>query len=230
MVESQTVIIMAHSFKKRIAIVDDHPIMRKGLVSTLESEPGYEVVAQFEKAEDVLEKYKELNADLIIVDVSLPGMNGIELVKNLIFQHPDLLSLFVSRHEVSLYAERALRAGARGYVMKFEPSDVLLKAVRKVLNGGMFVSEEISEKLLLNAMSGKSGTIESPVEVLSDRELEVFELTGRGKSSAEIAEQLHLAVKTIETYRFRIKEKLNFKNSTEFIFYAVKWVESEKYV
>lgn len=221
---------MTHSFNKKIIIVDDHPMMRKGLASTLEAEPGYEVVAQFERAEEALDKFKDLDADLIIVDVSLPGMSGIELVKNLLFQFPDLLSLVVSRHEVSLYAERALRAGAKGYVMKFEPSEVLLKAVRKVLNGGMFVSEEISEKLLLNAMSGKSGSIESPVDVLSDRELEVFELTGRGKSSSEIAEQLHLAVKTIETYRFRIKEKLNFKNSTELIFYAVKWVDSEKFV
>lgn len=221
---------MAHSFNKRIVIVDDHPIMRKGLASTLEAEPGYEVVAQFERAEDALEKFRDLEADLIIVDVSLPGMSGIELVKNLIFQSPGLLTLVVSRHELSLYAERALRAGAKGYVMKFESSDILLKAVRKVLNGGMFVSEEISEKLLLNAMSGKSGVIESPVDVLSDRELEVFELTGRGKSSSEIAEQLHLAVKTIETYRFRIKEKLNFKNSTELIFYAVKWADNEKFV
>lgn len=204
--------------------------MRKGLASTLEAEPGYEVVAQFERAEDALEKFRDLEADLIIVDVSLPGMSGIELVKNLIFQSPGLLTLVVSRHELSLYAERALRAGAKGYVMKFESSDILLKAVRKVLNGGMFVSEEISEKLLLNAMSGKSGVIESPVDVLSDRELEVFELTGRGKSSSEIAEQLHLAVKTIETYRFRIKEKLNFKNSTELIFYAVKWADNEKFV
>lgn len=221
---------MAHSLKKKIIIVDDHPIMRRGLISTLEAEPGYEVVEQFERAEDVLEKFNELEADLIIVDVSLPGMSGIELVKNLLFQSPDLLTLVVSRHEVSLYAERALRAGAKGYVMKFESSEILLKAVRKVLNGGMFVSEDISEKLLLNAISGKSGNLESPVDVLSDRELEVFELSGRGKSSAEIAEQLHLAVKTIETYRYRIKEKLNFKNSTELIYYAVKWVESEKFI
>lgn len=222
---------MAHSYiNKKIIIVDDHPIMRKGLTSILEAEPGYEVVAQFERAEDVLEKIEELKANLIIVDVSLPGMSGIELVKNLLFQFPDLLSLVISRHEVSLYAERALRAGARGYVMKFESCDVLLKAVKRVLNGGLFVSEKISEKLLLNAMSRKSGAIESPIDVLSDRELEVFELTGRGKSSYEIAEQLHLAIKTIETYRYRIKEKLNFKNSTELIFYAVKWVESEKYV
>ncbi|HKL16111.1 MAG TPA: response regulator transcription factor [Balneolaceae bacterium] len=221
---------MVHSFKKRIVIVDDHPLMRKGLASTLEAEPGYEVIAQFEKAEDVLDNFEKLEADLVIVDVSLPGMSGIELVKNLLFQFPDFLCLVVSRHEVSLYAERALRAGAKGYVMKFESSAILLKAVRKILNGGIFVSEEISEKLLQNAMTGKSGRSESPIDVLSDRELEVFDLTGRGKSSSEIAEQLHLAIKTIETYRFRIKEKLNLKNSTELIYYAVKWVENEKFV
>ncbi|WP_340103709.1 response regulator transcription factor [Rhodohalobacter sp. 8-1] len=221
---------MAQSFNKRIVIVDDHPLMRKGLTSTLESEPGYEVVAQFEKAEDVLDDFKSLEADLIIVDVSLPGMSGIELVKNLLFQFPVFPCLIVSRHEVSLYAERALRAGAKGYVMKFEPSEILLKAVKKILNGGIFVSEEISEQLLQNAITGKSGASESPVDVLSDRELEVFDLTGRGKSSSEIAEQLHLAIKTIETYRFRIKEKLNLKNSTELIYYAVKWVENEKFV
>jgi DNA-binding NarL/FixJ family response regulator len=217
---------MGNSFSKRIVIVDDHPMMRKGLASTLEAEPGYEVIAQLERAEDLINQAESLNPDLIIADVSLPGMNGIELVKNLIFQNPGLKILVVSRHEESLYAERALRAGAMGYVMKFESSDVLMKAVKKVLRGGIFVSEEISEKLLMSAMSGKPAVAESPVEILSDRELEVFELIGRGKSSNEIADQLHLAVKTIETYRSRIKEKLNFKNSTELVFHAVKWVES----
>lgn len=219
---------MTNSFKKSIIIVDDHPIMRKGLVSTLEAEHGYEVTRQFEKAEELLKTLNELEdlPDLIIADVSLPGMNGIELVKSIIFQFPEQLILVISRHEESLYAERALRAGAKGYIMKFEPSDVFLKAVRKVLNGSIYVSEEINEKLLMNAMSGKKTVIQSPVEILSDRELEVFELIGKGKSSNEIADQLHLAVKTIETYRSRIKEKLDLKNSTELVFHAVKWVES----
>lgn len=219
---------MNNSFKKSIIIVDDHPIMRKGLVSTLEAEHGYEVIRQFEKAEDLLKALNQMGKlpDLIIADVSLPGMNGIELVKSIIFQHPEQLILVISRHEESLYAERALRAGAKGYIMKFEPSDVFLKAVRKVLNGSIYVSEEINEKLLMNAMSGKKTVIQSPVEILSDRELEVFELIGKGKSSNEIADQLHLAVKTIETYRSRIKEKLDLKNSTELVFHAVKWVES----
>lgn len=218
---------MSNSLIKKIIIVDDHPMMRKGLASTLETEPGFEISAQLERAEDAIDRVEKVKPDLIIVDISLPGMNGIELVKNLQFQYPDLKVLVVSRHEESLYAERALRAGAKGYVMKFESSDVLLKAVRKVLNGGIYVSEEISEKLLLSAMTGKSTGLESPVELLSDRELEVFELIGRGKSSKEIAEQLHLAVKTIETYRSRIKEKLDLKNSTELVFHAVKWVESD---
>jgi DNA-binding NarL/FixJ family response regulator len=218
---------MEQTYKKRILIVDDHPMMRRGLASTIESELGYEVAYQLETAEQVLEKLEDNAIDLMIVDVSLPGMNGIELVKNVIFQKPNQKILVVSRHEESLYAERALRAGAKGYVMKFENSETLLGAVRKILRGGIYVSEEISEKLLMNAMQGKKEAVSSPVDVLSDRELEVFELIGRGKSSNEIADQLHLASKTIETYRSRIKEKLSFKNSTEMMYHAVKWVENE---
>lgn len=219
--------VMNQTFKKRILIVDDHPMMRRGLSSAIESELGYEVAYQLETAEQVLENLNDEEIDLMIMDVSLPGMNGIELVKNVIFQRPDQKILVVSRHEESLYAERALRAGAKGYVMKFEGSETMMKAIKKVLRGGIYVSEEISEKLLMNAMQGKKEAVSSPVDVLSDRELEVFELIGRGKSSTEIADQLHLASKTIETYRSRIKEKLSFKNSTEMMYHAVKWVENE---
>jgi DNA-binding NarL/FixJ family response regulator len=215
------------SFKKKIIIIDDHPMMRKGLFNTLETVPGYEVVAQFEKAEDAIQEIHRIQPDLIIVDISLPGMNGIELVKNVTFQNPDQKMLIVSRHEESFYAERALKAGAKGYVMKFEPSEVLLKAVKKVFAGGIYVSEEIGEKLLKSAMSGKKPSLDSPVDILSDREIEVFELIGRGKTSNEIADQLHLAKKTIETYRSRIKEKMDFKNSTELVIHALKWVENE---
>jgi DNA-binding NarL/FixJ family response regulator len=219
---------MGNSITKQILIVDDHPMMRRGLTDTLESEPGFEVVLQLERAEQVLDVLDNYELDLMIIDVSLPGMNGIELVKNVIFQKPDQKILVISRHEESLYAERALRAGAKGYIMKFEPSDVLLKAVKKVIGGGIYVSEELNEKLLMNAMHGKKDPEASTVDLLSDRELEVFELIGHGKSSTEIAEQLHLAAKTVETYRSRIKEKMDFKNSTEMIFHAVKWVENEK--
>lgn len=214
-------------FKKKVLIVDDHSVVRKGIMGIIESEKDLEVSRQLETAEQLLEILDTVVADLMIIDISLPGMNGIELVKNVIFQKPDQKILILSRHEESIYAERALRAGAKAYVMKFEASEVLLKAIRKVLKGGLYVSEEMSEKLLLNTLQGKKDILSSPVEVLSDRELEVFELIGKGMSSNEIAEQLHLSAKTIETYRSRIKDKLNFKNSTELMFNAVKWVESE---
>ena len=214
---------MSNSFITRFLIVDDHPVMRRGLKDTLESEPGYEVVAQFERAEEVVDIMDSLDVDLMLVDVSLPGMNGIELVKNVIFQKPGQKILVISRHEEALYAERALRAGAKGYIMKFETSETLLKAIKKVLNGGLYVSEGLNEKLLLSVMQGKKEASGLPVDILSDREMEVFELIGRGKCSSEIAGQLHLASKTVETYRSRIKEKLDFKNTTEMIYYAVKW-------
>lgn len=214
-------------FKKKVLIVDDHSVVRKGITGIIESERDLEVSCQLETAEQLLEILDTVVADLMIIDISLPGMNGIELVKNVIFQKPDQKILILSRHEESIYAERALRAGAKAYVMKFEASEVLLKAVRRVLNGGLYVSQEISEKLLLNALKGKKEMFASPVEVLSDRELEVFELIGKGLSSNEIARQLHLSPKTIETYRSRIKDKMNYKNATELMFNAVKWVENE---
>ena len=214
-------------FRKRILIVDDHAVVRKGVIGIIESEGDLEVTFQFETAEQLLERLDDVEADVMIIDISLPGMNGIELVKNVIFQRPDQKILILSRHEESIYAERALRAGAKGYVMKFEAGEVLLKAIRKVLSGRLYVGEEISEKLLLSALQGKKDMLSTPVEVLSDRELEVFELIGKGMSSSDIAAQLHLSPKTIETYRSRIKDKLNFKNATELMFNAVKWVESE---
>lgn len=218
---------MKNSLTKKFLILDDHPMMRRGLSDTLESEPGFEVVLQLERAEEVLEVMGDYDLDLMIVDVSLPGMNGIELVKNVMFQKPDQKILVISRHEESLYAERALRAGAKGYIMKFEASDTLIKAVKKVLNGGIYVSEELNDKLILSVMHGKKEFSGLPVDVLSDREMEVFELIGRGMSSGEIAEQLHLASKTVETYRSRIKEKMDFKNSTEMIYFAVNWIGNE---
>jgi len=215
---------MKNSITKKILIVDDHPVMRRGLTDTLESEPGFEVVAQLERAEEVLDVMDGIDIDLMLVDVSLPGMNGIELVKNVLFQKPGQKILVISRHEEALYAERALRAGAKGYIMKFESGETILKAVKKVLGGGLYVSDGLNEKLLLSVMQGKKEATGLPVDVLSDREMEVFELMGRGKCSSEIADQLHLASKTVETYRSRIKEKLSFKNTTEMIYYAVRWI------
>jgi DNA-binding NarL/FixJ family response regulator len=151
-----------------------------------------------------------------------------ELVKHLQARMPEVRTLVVSRHDESLYAERAIRAGARGYIMKLEAGDVIVKAVRQVMDGGIYVSDEINERLLLSMASGGRERIsQSPLEVLSDRELEVFELTGRGTGTRDIAERLHLSVKTVESYRARIKKKLNLESATELMQHAVQWVESE---
>lgn len=211
----------------KIIIVDDHPLMRKGLAMTIETEPDLKVVAQASNAEEGLEALEEHDPNLAIVDISLPGMSGIELIKHIHAIKPDLGVLVVSRHDESLYAERAIRAGARGYVMKLEAAQVIVKAIRRVLSGGIYVSEEINERLLLGMVTGRKTLAQSPLEILSDRELEVFELTGRGNSTREIAEQLHLSVKTVESYRARIKTKLNLNTAAELMQHAVQWVEGE---
>lgn len=218
---------MENNHKKKIIIVDDHPIMQKGLALTLEAEISFEVVKQFSRAEQALQEYEDLSPDLAIVDISLPGMSGLELVKHLASRDPDLKILVVSRHDESLYAERVIRAGAKGYLMKLEAGEKLLKAVRKILRGGIYVSDEVSEKLLLGMARGQKDITDSPIDQLSDRELEVFEFTGRGHTTREIAKKLHLSVKTVESYRARIKTKLNLDNATELMMHAVKWVEEE---
>ncbi len=212
---------------KQIMIVDDHPLMRKGLAQTLEAEVDLAVCAQVGSAEEALEMVDDAEPDLAVVDISLPGMSGLELVKHLQAVRPALRILMVSRHDEALYAERAIRAGARGYVMKLRAGDVIVKAVRQVLDGRIYVSEEIKDRLLLGMAAGRDALAQSPLEVLSDRELEVFELTGRGLSTREIAERLHLSVKTVESYRARIKDKLSLDSATELMQHAVQWVEGE---
>jgi DNA-binding NarL/FixJ family response regulator len=211
-----------------LILVDDHPLMRKGLVRTIENEVDLHVVGQMSSAEEVLEEIEDLAPDLAIVDISLPGMSGMELIKHLQSRMPEVKILVVSRHDETLYAERCIRAGAKGYLMKQEVGDVIVKAIRKVLNDRIFVSEEINERLLQSmAEGGRERIMQSPLEVLSDRELEVFELTGKGSSTREIAERLHLSVKTVESYRARIKDKLNLDSGNELMKHAVQWVESE---
>lgn len=210
-----------------VVIVDDHPLMRKGLIMSLESESDIQICGQASNAEEALSLVEELEPDLVIVDISLPGMSGLELIKHMHAIRPNILTLVVSRHDESLYAERAIRAGARGYIMKLEAGRDMVKAVRRVLNGGIYVSEEINERLLMGLASGQDTVAQSPFEVLSDRELEVFELTGRGYGTREIAERLHLSVKTVESYRARIKNKLNLSSAAELMQHAVQWVEGE---
>lgn len=212
----------------RIVVVDDHPLMRKGLVMSLDIEQDIDVVGQASTAEEGMSLIEQLKPDVAAIDISLPGMSGLELVKQLHAIRPDIKTLVVSRHDESLYAERAIRAGARGYVMKLEAGDVIVKAVRRIVNGGIYVSEEINERLLLGMASGHEALAQSPLDILSDRELEVFELTGRGYGTRDIAERLHLSVKTVESYRARIKVKLNLGSAAELMQHAVQWVEGER--
>ena len=195
---------------------------------SLEAESDFTVCGQASNAEDAIGVVEAQNPDLVIADISLPGMSGLELIKQIHAIRPQLKTLIVSRHDESLYAERAIRAGAKGYVMKLEAPDVMVKAVRRVMNGGIYVSEEINERLLLGMVSGHETLAQSPLEILSDRELEVFELTGRGYGTRDIAERLHLSVKTVESYRARIKTKLNLGSAAELMQHAVQWVEGEK--
>ncbi|GMQ80842.1 MAG: response regulator transcription factor [Rhodothermia bacterium] len=211
----------------RILVVDDHPLMRKGLIMSLSDDPDVEVCAQASNAEEAMSLVELESPDLVIVDISLPGMSGLELIKQLHAIRPELYTLVVSRHDESLYAERAIRAGARGYVMKLEAGNVMTKAVHRVLSGGIYVSEEINEKLLMGMAAGHTLSSHSPLDVLSDRELEVFELTGKGSGTREISERLHLSVKTVESYRARIKTKLNLSTTSELMQHAVHWVEGE---
>lgn len=208
-------------------IVDDHPLMRQGLAMTLEAEHDLEVTWQASSAEEALDLMDKEKPDVAIIDISLPGMGGLELIKHWRARDADAKLLVVSRHDESLYAERAIRAGARGYVMKLEAADVIVTAVRRVAAGGIFVSPEINTRLLNNLAAGRSTLSDSPMDLLSDRELEVFELTGSGLSTREISDRLHLSVKTVESYRSRIKDKLNLSSATELLQHAVHWVGGE---
>jgi len=211
--------------KKTIFIVDDHPLMRKGMAMTLQSELEFDVVGQTETAEEALQQIPGLNPDVAVIDISLPGMNGIELIKNLVSHNPDIKILVVSRHDEELYAERAIRAGAKGYLMKLEAGDALVTAVRQILKGQLFLSPEIGNRMIMK-MAGNKGTQSSdPLELLSDRELEVFELTGRGETTKEIAEKLHVSIKTVESYRARIKDKMDLKSANDLLRRAVQWIE-----
>ncbi|MGM0507064.1 MAG: response regulator transcription factor [Bacteroidota bacterium] len=211
--------------KHTVYIVDDHPLMRKGMAMTLDLEIDIDVVGQSESAEEALQEIPKKSPDLAILDISLPGMNGIELIKNLLVHLPDLKILIVSRHDEELYAERAIRAGARGYLMKLEAGDTLVTAARRVLSGNLYLSEQIGTAMIMKLAGGKNEGTDDPLQLLSDRELEVFELTGKGLTTQEIASKLHVSVKTVESYRARIKEKMDLKSANDLLRRAVQWTD-----
>lgn len=213
--------------RNKILIVDDHPVLRHGISQLINNESDLVVCGEAETAPGALEAMRTLRPDLALLDISLQGTNGIELVKLMRAEQPKLPILMLSMHDESLYALRALRAGARGYVMKGEAMDHVLTAIRKVLDGDIYVSPRFSERLVFKAIQSLEGGMGSPVDKLSDRELEVLQLLGKGFGTREIANELHLSIKTIETHRAHIKEKLGFKDAGEMVRFAIDWVTRE---
>ena len=213
--------------KHKIFIVDDHPIVRKGLTQLINQENDLVVCGEAESAHGALEVLKKIKPDLAIVDISLQGVDGIELIKTMKIRYNGLPVLVVSMHDESIFAERALRAGARGYIMKQEAIERMMEAIRRVLKGDLYISERVSENIVKRFIDGKTEISSSSVEALSDRELEVFQLIGQGHGTSQIAQELHLSIKTVESYRANIKEKLKLKNAAELMKHAVHWVESK---
>lgn len=214
--------------KRRVLIVDDHPIFRHGITAMINAEPDLNVCGEAGSAPSALDAMRRLQPDIALVDISLPGTNGIELLKSMRAEFPKMPMLVVSMHDESLYALRALRAGALGYVMKAEALDLILTAIRKVLQGEPFLSPKFSDKLVFKAIRSIDEGLGSPVDKLSDRELEVLNLMGRGFGAQDIANELHLSVKTIETHRAHIKEKLGFTDSKEMVRFAIEWVAQQQ--
>jgi len=210
---------------KRIMIVEDHPIFRLGLAELINQEPDLFVCGEAEDVSGALNRIPDLAPDLVVVDISLKGRNGIELIKEAVRLHKGLQLLVLSMHDESLYAERALVAGARGYIMKQEASDSIVKAIRTVLSGKLYASEDILSGLLNRLVTRPDLQDRPAIESLTDRELEVMGLIGQGRATREIADTLNLSVKTIGTYRERIKEKLNLKHGAELVRFAVHWTK-----
>ena len=212
--------------KRKIFIVDDHPIMRQGLGQLINHEPDLEVVGEAEDAATALSGVMETKPDLVIIDISLPGKNGLELIKDIRAVQRQVALLVHSMHDESLYVERVLRAGAQGYIMKHEGGKKVMDAIRKVLSGDIYVSTAMSAKILEIFSNRRPHTTE-PVEALSDRQFEIFQMIGQGKATRSIAEELHVSVKTVDAHRANIKEKLGLRTGNELVRYAVRWVEAQ---
>lgn len=209
----------------RIAIVDDHPFVRKGIKVILSGIGEYNVIFESDEASDALKKLNHEKVDIMIVDLSLKGsINGLDLIKAVKERFPSIKTLAVSMHDENVYAERAIRAGALGYIMKGEDPEILLDAIKKVSDGQIAVSKDVSDRIMNKFFHGASNIEVLPVDLFSNRELEVFEMIGNGFSTSEIASKLALSVSTIETYRANIKEKLDIKNAAELTKTAVQWV------
>ena len=212
--------------KKRVLLVDDHPMMRGGLAEIINQQQDLVACCQADNAQEAMQRICAAKPDLAIIDISLEGKSGLELINDLQASHPEVPILVMSMHDETLYAERALRAGARGYVMKKAGGEVVLQAIREVLSGKVYLSEKMSGQML-EIFAGRHTLAKSPIELLTDREFEVFRFIGEGCITREIAKRMHISPKTVDVYRQRLKEKLKLDNATALVQHAVRWVETQ---
>lgn len=213
--------------KTRVFLVDDHPLMRQGIAQLINAQSDMEVCGEAEDASSALKGIERTNADTAIIDISLRGSSGIELIKNLKALYKFLPILVLSMHDEGIYAQRVLRAGALGYVMKQEAADKVIIALRRIMSGEIYVNEKVGSQMLHQALTGRGKPNASPIDRLSDRELEVIQAIGEGKPTRDIARDLDVSVKTIESHRAHIKDKIGLKNASELVKFSVQWVESE---
>jgi len=214
------------SQKTKILLVDDHPLVREGLVNLINQQPDFEVSGEAAGEPQALALMAANKPAAVVVDISLENGSGLELIKNIKALYPDVAMLALSMHDESLYAERALKAGARGYLMKREAAGKVIQGIRAVLAGQLYVSEKVAAQMAEKFVEGRASAA-SPLELLSDRELEVFQLIGRGLSTRQVAEHLHVGFKTVQAYCARIKEKLNLANATELLRAAMQWTDQQ---
>lgn len=212
----------------RILLIDDHPIMRHGLAQLLRMEEGIEICGEAGSAREGIEVIPKVSPDLVILDLTLPDKHGLELLKDIQALHPGLRCLVLSMHDEALYAERAMRAGARGYIMKEVAADHLVTAVRKILAGGIFLSDAISSRMIEQLSSTRSRGGPAGIETLTDRELEVLGMIGAGTATKLIAEKLGISARTVEAHRAHIKEKLAITDGAALVRYAVQWSENQR--
>ncbi len=213
--------------KHSVFIVDDHPIVREGFSQLINSEKDLFVCADAEDMQTVWDKLTTITPDLMIVDISLKNTNGIDLIKNLRAQNFNMPILVVSMYDESIYAERAIKAGAQGYIMKQAPAEDMLKAIRKIISGGIYLSEQVTNKMFKRLSDKEPALDDAVMDCLSDRELEIFKLIGNGFRTRDIADKLNISHKTVDSYYGRIKEKLNIKSAGDMLKFAVKWVQSK---
>jgi len=214
--------------KNRVLVVDDHPIVRQGLALLINREPDLIVCGEAEDARTAMQAIPLVRPDILVVDISLNGPDGLDLLKDIRARYPVLPVLILSMHDESIYAERALRAGAQGYIMKQEASEKVLLALRRILGREIYVSERVSNRILQRYIGSPGEARPSSIADLTDRELEVFRLIGEGHSTRQIAEELHISVKTVESYQSHIKEKLSLRNARELVQHAIQWSITER--